>query len=166
MSVGYTKLFGSIIGSTVWREPDHVRLVWITMLALKDRDQVVEASLPGLADFARVPLERCVEALEVLKAPDPYSRSKEFDGRRIEEIDGGWRILNGEKYREKMNADERREKNRIYQRRWRQKNGLGPKGKPLPGETAYCEALDRGDEAGAERVLEGYQKGSVEGGGI
>lgn len=118
---GYTKLFGSLIGSTVWREPDHVRLVWITMLALKNRYHVVEASLPGLADFARVSLVKCKEALEVLKAPDAYSRSKEHDGRRIREVDGGWFVMNGEKYREKMNADERREANRIYQQKHREK---------------------------------------------
>lgn len=119
---GYTKLFGSLIGSTIWREPDHVRIVWITMLAIKDRHHVVEASVPGLADFARVTLPKCEEALEVLKSPDKHSRTKEFDGRRIEEVPGGWRILNGEKYRAKMNADERREANKIYQRRWREKN--------------------------------------------
>jgi len=91
------------------------------MLALKDRRQVVEASLPGLADFAKVSLEKCREALKVLSEPDPYSRSKEYEGRRIREVEGGWEILNGEKYRDKMNADERRENNRIYQQRWRER---------------------------------------------
>ena len=52
---GYTKLHSNIIHSTIWRAPNHVRLVWITMLALCDRDGVVEASVPGLADAARVP---------------------------------------------------------------------------------------------------------------
>lgn len=116
---GYTKLFGSLVGSTIWREPDHVRIVWITMLALKNRFDVVEASLPGLADFARVSIAKCEEALKVLMAPDKYSRSKEHEGRRIEEVDGGWVVLNGEKYRTKMSLDERREANRIYQQNCR-----------------------------------------------
>jgi hypothetical protein len=132
--LGYTKLFASLIGSTVWREPDHVRLVWITMLALKNRHHVVEASIPGLADFAKVPLDKCVEALEILKAPDAYSRTKENEGRRIQEIDGGWFILNGEKYREKLNEAERREQNRVAQHRYRQKHKPFKNGKPLPGE--------------------------------
>ena len=150
---GYTKLFGSLIGSTIWREPDHVRLVWITMLAMKDRHHIVEASVPGLADFARVSLDKCQEALAILEAPDQYSRSKEHDGRRIQAIDGGWVILNGEKYRQKMNVDERREANRVYQQRYRAKNKAPKNGKPLPGEVQYVQAVERGDET-AETIID------------
>lgn len=147
---GYTKLFGSLIGSTIWREPDHVRLVWITMLALKNKFHVVEASVPGLADFARVSMPNCLEALELLKKPDSYSRSREHDGRRIEEVDGGWLILNGDKYRDKMNQDERRESNRVYQQRHRDKKKREwPKNTPLTGEISNERAIERG-EPGAD----------------
>jgi hypothetical protein len=112
---GYTKLFSSIVASTIWREDAPTRLVWITMLAMKNRDHIVEASLPGLADFARVTIKECRAAIEKLSSPDEDSRTKDFDGRRIKAIDGGWLILNGEKYRQKMNADERREYLRIKQ---------------------------------------------------
>lgn len=122
--MGYTKLFNEIIASTVWREPDHVRLLWITMLALRDRNHKVEASVPGLADFARISLEECEEALKILSSPDPYSRSKEAEGRRIEATDGGWYIINGEKYRNKMSADERREYQRIKQKEYRDKKAF------------------------------------------
>ena len=112
---GYTKLFGSIITSTIWCEDNETRLVWITMLALKNQDHIVEGSVPGLAAMARVTVEQCQGALDKLKAPDPHSRTKDFQGRRIEDFQGGWRILNGEFYRNKMNADERREYFRIKQ---------------------------------------------------
>lgn len=118
---GYTKLFHSILASTIWRGDDKLRIVWITMMAMADRYGVVEASIPGLADFARVSLEDCEQALDALQSPDKYSRSKEHDGRRIEAIDGGWRLLNHSKYREKMNADERREYLRVKQAEQRQK---------------------------------------------
>lgn len=118
--MGYTKLFSEIVMSTIWREPHHVRVVWITMLAIKDRWHVVNSSLPGLADAARVTIEECEDALRVLSSPDPYSRSRDFDGRRIEPCDGGWIILNGEKYRNKMSLDERREYQRIKQREYRE----------------------------------------------
>lgn len=91
------------------------------MLALKDRDHVVNASLPGLADYARISLAKCKEALEILKAPDEFSSSKEFGGRRIREVDGGWEILNGEKYHQKLSKLEKDEKNAIRQARWREK---------------------------------------------
>lgn len=105
----FTKLFSSITDSTIWRESNHVRLVWITMLAKSDASGFVWASVPGLADSARVEINLCLEALEKLKGPDEWSRSKEHEGRRIEEVDGGWRLLNYDKYKKIRNAEERRE---------------------------------------------------------
>lgn len=118
---GYTKLFASIIDSTVWCESKETKIVWITMLAKSDRNGIVEASIPGLADAARVSLEECLVALEVLKKPDLYSRTKEYDGRRIEEVDGGWRVLNHAKYRNKLSLDERREYQAAWQKEYRKR---------------------------------------------
>lgn len=123
---GYTKLFHSILASTVWREPNEVRLVWITMLAMADRYGLVEGSVPGLADFARVSVEDCRSALERLASPDPDSRSKEDDGRRIRPVDGGWQLVNHAKYRAKMSADDRREYLRRKQQQYRAKQRSGP----------------------------------------
>lgn len=117
--MGYTKLFSDLIMSTVWREEDPTRILWITMLALRDRWHIVNASLPGLADAARIPLDKCIKALEILSRPDPYSRTTEYEGRRIEACEGGWVILNGEKYRNKMSIDDRREYLRIKKREQR-----------------------------------------------
>lgn len=110
---GYTKLFGSIVASTIWREDDATRIVWITMLALANREGVVEASLPGLADLARVSVEDCRRAIKNLEAPDPDSRTKEHEGRRIGPVDGGWLVLNHAKYRAKMRSADRSEYMRI-----------------------------------------------------
>jgi hypothetical protein len=122
MSEGYTKLFSSIVASTIWREPNHVRILWVTMLAMSDRDGVVSASIPGLADLARITVSECEAALATLQEPDPYSRTKDHDGRRIAEIDGGWLILNRAKYRERMSADDRREYLKDYMRTYRKKH--------------------------------------------
>jgi len=110
---GYTKLFGSIVLSTIWREPNHIRIVWITMLALADKRGIVEGSVPGLADLCRVSVGECREALEKLMAPDPDSRTKAEGGRRILEVEGGWQLVNHAKYRAKLNQDERKEYLRI-----------------------------------------------------
>ena len=112
--MGYTKLFEEIVDSTIWQAPDHIRILWITMLAKKQRNHTVQAAIPGLARAAGITVEQCEEGLEHLMAPDPYSRTKDHEGRRIKECDGGWFVLNGEKYREKMNEDERREYKRIW----------------------------------------------------
>ncbi len=115
----YTKLFSSILHSTIWQAPDHVRLVWITLLALKDRDGVVEASVPGLARAAGVSLTATEQALALLMAPDPYSRTPDHEGRRIVAVDGGWSVLNHDKYNDKSSAEEYKAKNAARQARLR-----------------------------------------------
>jgi hypothetical protein len=119
---GYTKLFGSILASSIWSEPWQVRIVWITMLAMSDRDGLVEAAEPGIADLARVPLPECLEALQKLSAPDKYSRSQEKEGRRIIKVKGGWQIVNYESYRDKASAEELKEKTAARVKRWRQRH--------------------------------------------
>lgn len=109
--IGYTKLFESLVTSTIWQKDLATRVVWVTMLALKNRDHVVEASVPGLAHVAGVKVEECRKALEDFSSPDPDSRSHEWEGRRIQEVEGGWLILNGQKYQDKMSREEIRAAN-------------------------------------------------------
>jgi hypothetical protein len=116
---GYTKLFSSIITSTIWQESKETKLVWITMLAMKDYQGNVPGSIPGLAHIAGVSIEDCQKAIEKLKSPDPYSRTKDFEGRRIEDIEGGWIILNANKYREKRDPATRREQTRKAVQKYR-----------------------------------------------
>jgi len=118
---GYTKLFNSILASTIWREDDKTRIVWITLLAMADKHGVAECSVPGLADMARVDVADCRVAIAKLQAPDPDSRSIDNEGRRIAPTDGGFQILNHAKYRAKMNSDERREYLRIKQAEYRKR---------------------------------------------
>lgn len=114
MSVTFTKLFSSITESTVWCEPDRTRLVWICMLAMADRHGRVYGSIPGLANRARVPVEDARKAIETFLKPDGDSRTKEHAGRRIEEMDGGWRLLNHAKYREIRDEESTLEAKRRY----------------------------------------------------
>ena len=118
---GYTKLFNSILSSTVWREDLPTKVVWITMLALADRDGDVEASIPGLAHLAGVAIEEAEAAIAKFLSPDKYSRSPAHDGRRIVAIDGGWHLLNHDKYREKMSPADIRERDRIRKQRQRER---------------------------------------------
>jgi len=71
------------------------------MLALSNKDGIISSSVPGLADMARVSIEDCEKALLEFEQPDAYSRTSEYEGRRIDAIDGvGWRLLNHAKYRD------------------------------------------------------------------
>ncbi len=123
---GYTKLFGSIVGSTVWREALPTKVVWITMLAMSDEDGVVEGSIPGLAHLAGVTIDECEEALRILEGPDKYSRTPDHEGRRVEVIDGGWLILNRAKYRDKNWQDDKAERRREINHKHYQSRKLRP----------------------------------------
>ena len=103
---GFTKLFSSIVDSTIWREDPYTKVVWVTMLAKADKNGLVNMSLPGLADAARVTIEQCKNALTIFLGPDEYSRTKDFEGRRILEVEGGWVLLNYIKYRKIQDEDE------------------------------------------------------------
>ncbi len=116
----FTKLFNSILDSTIWQEPKETKILWITMLAMADRNGEVHASVPGLASRAGISLSECEDALECLQSPDKYSRTKDHDGRRIESMDGGWRLLNHGKYRALLSVEERREYNRRKQAEYRE----------------------------------------------
>lgn len=89
------------------------------MLAMADKNGDVIASVPGLADMARVPLGATVNALDRLAAPDEWSSSKEFEGRRIERIDRGWKLLNHAKFRAIRDEENRRGYMSEYMRDYR-----------------------------------------------
>lgn len=106
----FAKLFGSIVTSTVWGLSSDTCKVWITMLALADRDGIVEGSIPGLARVAVVSEDAVREALRLFLAPDPDSRTKKDEGRRIKEVVGGWLLINYVDHRQRASAEERRER--------------------------------------------------------
>ncbi len=114
MSLTFTKLFSSITESTIWSEPDHVRILWITMLAMADKYGRVWGSVPGLANRARLNVPQTEDALGRFQQPDKYSRTPDNEGRRIEVMDGGWRLLNHGKYREIRDQEAIKESKRKY----------------------------------------------------
>jgi hypothetical protein len=132
----YTKLNKSILLSTVWLESSETKVVWITMLALADADGYVGASVPGLARVAGVSEEATEAALAKFLAPDPGSRSKEHDGRRIAVVDRGWVLLNYVKIRDTRDPDARREQTKQAMRRHR------ARAKQLSGHARDVKAFD------------------------
>src|SRR5688500_17862748 len=95
MNQGWTPIFGTLVTSTIWGESKDVKILFVTMLALKDSEGVVRGTAEGLRRIADLTLEETLEALRVLESPDTKStREQEFDGRRIRRVEDGWLILN------------------------------------------------------------------------
>jgi len=138
---GFTKLFSTILGSTVWTESNETRIVWITMLAMADRDGNVYSSLPGLANFAHIDLRDTEKAVDKFFKPDAYSRTRDNEGRKIEAIDGGWHILNYEKYRSMLSPEEVRFRSKVRVARWRQKKKGDTKALPKKGNGVTRKTL-------------------------
>ena len=152
---GFTKLWSEITDSSIWNEDDKTRIVWVTMLARMGPDSMVRASVGGLAHLARVKKEDCEKALEVLSSPDSDSRSHEFEGRRIEHIEGGFLVLNGGKYRDARSQDERREYMREYMQEYRRR-------KPPVKPVKLCKPKLAQAEAESEAKAEAEAEAEVE----
>lgn len=99
MSGGFALLWGKTLDSSLWDESKEVRLLWITMLMMRDYEGVIYSAFSGLCRRARLEKEECRQALEVLLSPDPADTSKVEGGRRLKEVPGGWQIVNFDKYR-------------------------------------------------------------------
>ena len=99
--MSYVKLDCNILDSTLWVENSDTRVVFITMLAMSDQEGICLSTAPGIARRSNISIANVRKALSTLEAPDEDSRSINDNGRRIERIDGGYRIINYLSYRNK-----------------------------------------------------------------
>lgn len=121
--MSFVKIYGTILDSSVWGEPAPIVKVWMTLLVMADKNGIVRASLPGLARRAVVDLADAEAAIAKFLAPDPYSqdkhRSPDSDGRRIEVVPEGWRLINHAHYRDMRTDKQVSDAERIREKRER-----------------------------------------------
>lgn len=152
MTEGYVKILSSILRSSIWKEPDDVRLVWITMLAMADRDGFVASTADGIAHETRtVSEERVEECLLKFQSPDPKSRTEDFGGRRVQKVERGWLILNYKKFRD-MHGEESK---KAAKRRWWDEH----KSKTKQQQTAECNCLVESSEISSHGSVVGVESG-------
>lgn len=151
----WSPLWNGIVDSSLWDEPDCVCKIFITLLALKDVDNIVRKTAYQIGHHSRKKESEVLEALKILQRPDKRRlEPQEHEGRRIKRVEEGWLILNGQKYRDLVKQEARRASLRKAQAKFRENQKLLRQGKPLPGEMAAVQALDNGDEAGADAIIE------------
>ena len=159
-------LWSVVVKSSLWQEPDHVVKVFMTMLALKDYDHVYRGNAFHLAGDSRKSEVEVLDALKVLASPDKIRKQKqEHDGRRIQAVEGGWLILNGEHYQKEMRIEMKKRRDRKSQAAFRQRRKeaiergeiIIPKkprpSKPLPGDQAHQKLLESG---ASQEVLDAH----------
>jgi hypothetical protein len=100
----FAKLDSGITESSLWCEKDHVRLVFIAFLAKKDHNGFVKTCYERMRTIANLTSDtdgsKFADAIKILESPDPHSTTPDFNGRRIERVQGGWMVLNHKKYRD------------------------------------------------------------------
>lgn len=156
----FALLWGKILDSSLWvKESKETRLVWITMLAMKDQNGIIQASVVGLADRAKVTLDECREALRIFLSPDVDDTSKVEEGRRIREISGGWQIINHELYRYSTEAKRefwRKTKAEQRARDAERREAKKDKRKPAPmasAEPAGARAYNNGNDPLGDSIV-------------
>ena len=98
--MGFTKLDSGILQSSIMFEDSDTFKIWIALLASCDKDGLARVSAVFLQSICHIEMDVVLGSLERLSSPDPLSRSQNNNGRRIERVDGGYRIINHGKYRD------------------------------------------------------------------
>lgn len=115
----YAKLFPEMYTGSMVGAGCVVFAVWPYALANCDEEGLVELNPRLLAMVLGASVQEIEQAIDFLMRPDPDSRSKDEDGRRIvREGQFLHRIVNYEAYRAIRDKQDRRE----YQREWDRKN--------------------------------------------
>lgn len=145
----YGKSFESMYEGSMFGAGINVFAVWNYIIA-KCRRGVIEINPSFLAAILGGKEDDIESALRFLCRPDPKSRSKKEDGRRlVKEGQFQYRVVNWEYYDKIKSEEERREYNRQKQREYRALK----KGKLLPGESACLKAQANGVDVSASDFL-------------
>ena len=119
----YGKIFEQMYDGTLsadWK----AMIVFQQFIVLADSEGIVDYTPPALSRRTGIPLDIIEHGIEKLQQPDPYSRSKEFSGKRIVLLDDhrpwGWSIVNYEYYRDLASREDQRIKARERKRKQRE----------------------------------------------
>ena len=146
---GFTLLWAKILDSSIWiNGTKEDRILWVTMMAMRDREGVVLASLVGLANRAKLTIEECKKSLKVLLSPDPDDTSKVDGGRRLREVPGGWLLVNHDLYRFSTEAKREFWKQQKAHQRAKQKVSQ----EYLAKEAQFNAADKRGDKVKCDEI--------------
>lgn len=102
---GYTPVFNSMLDGTLFGKWPHTG-IWACLMSQIDRRGHIDVVPALLAAKIGVPVELFMSCMSDFMKPDPESRTKDFEGRRLELLEPssrnwGWKVLNHESYRNK-----------------------------------------------------------------
>ena len=125
-------IWSLIVDSSLWEEDGDVVKVFMTIIACKDSLHVCPMDAYRIANRCNFRLadgsvdeEKAVSILDILSSPDKRrKRDQEDEGRRIRAVEGGWFVINGEKYRRWVSSEMKKANNRKSQQAHRDRQKL------------------------------------------
>jgi hypothetical protein len=138
----------------------HTAYVFMCLCTIADPDDNVIESRDVLCAMFRVTRETMDSAVSELEAPDPRSRTKEHEGRRLLRLDArrdwGWHVINRDRYKHLRTTEDRRDyMSRLYQdvikpkRKRHNKSAVVSNRQQSSAESA--QAVGRREEGGGSR---------------
>jgi hypothetical protein len=120
----YAKIFSQIYDSSIVENPE-LRFTFMDLLVLADPDGVVDMTHEAISRRTNRPIEIIRSTIQELESPDPRSRTKDDQGRRLRRLDDhrdwGWVIINYDRFRDIATEAQRREKTKERVRKHREK---------------------------------------------
>lgn len=163
----YGKVFEQMFEGSMYGKGSLVFAVWSYVIAHQKPNHAagyftVELNPMKLKDCIGEPLDEIKQTLEFLCSPDPNSRTKDEDGRRLVRLgEFDYRVVNGKKYHDIRKQEERREQNRVSQEKFRKKQkrekDTGMDGRPpsmgyRAREARAVKAQESGNQQQADEI--------------
>lgn len=151
---GFTLLWSKMLYSSIWvKGTKEDKLIWVTILMMKDREGMVHSSVPGLARMAGVTDLECQACLKKFLNPDVDDSSKVEEGRKLREVAGGWQVVNHDLYR--FSTEEKREF-------WRKQKAEQRESAKTPKESRKAKQIRLREDAREARFVKAEEDGDVE----
>jgi hypothetical protein len=149
--MSYTPLDSDFLTSTLLQEGPDVVSVWALVLASADKLGESGMQPTVAASLLRISVERADAAFAVLTQPDPRSRNREYEGRRLVPTDdGGWFIVSHQKYQKRASRANATKRNARYEAR---KKGLDQLTAVSAGKCDHAGCYGPGEHAAGGRMV-------------
>lgn len=124
--MSFIKAHQELVSSSIWEGPYHHRIAWTALMVTCNTNGISPVTEASLYRVANITKEEAEDAIKAFTSPDPKSRTPDYEGRRIERVSGGFKLLNYFKYRDIRTPEQKNKYMRDYMKRYRddKKNGL------------------------------------------
>lgn len=138
-------LWSKTLQSSLWLNgTKEDKLLWFTILMMKDKNGMVACSLLGLVDQSKLSRSECEVSLAKFLAPDKDDTSGVDEGRKLRKVQGGWQVVNHDNYRFSTEAKREFERLKKQEERARSKHEPAPEHENSKSPARSAEPAESG----------------------